>query len=103
MPLILTACQNKSQHSSEEENRIQHLHNVSSTISKITTQAEAEKFDSQSRKKVNRKRSTNEPNIKLADKNFKITMINMLKKKNILFLQEKEMDITSDMTGNYEI
>lgn len=30
-------------------------------------------------------------------------MINMLKKKNILFLQEKEMDITSDMTGNYEI
>lgn len=54
-------------------------------------------------KKVNRKRSTNEPNVKLADKSFKITMINMLKAKNILFLQEKEMDITGDMTGNYEI
>lgn len=47
-------------------------------------------------KKVNKKRSTNKPNVEFADKNFKITMTNMLKKKNIFFFYR---NITGDMTG----
>lgn len=47
-------------------------------------------------KKVNQKRSTNKPNVEFADKNFKITMTNMLKKKNIFFFYR---NITGDMTG----